>query len=92
MGSILNVPPSPERFYVYLVTNPGDNPKVEYLTRKASFHKSLDQAQLFDKLDDAVAAAEWHAEVAPAGCFLNVARLTLEIDPQFNIMTFEGEA
>lgn len=88
MGSILNTPRSPERFYVYRVTNPGDNPTVEYLDDFGDWANDLDMARLFRTIAGAKGAAADEAAIAPPRTYFNVARLTLEIDPLFDIKTF----
>ncbi len=91
MGSILNKPASPERFYIYRVTDPGDNPKIHYLDKDFEWDVELDRAMLLPDVDTAVHLAKVQAADAPPRVFFNVSRLTLEIDPLYSTITVNME-
>jgi len=88
MGSILNTPKSPERFYIYRVTNPGADSIVEYLDDFGDWTNNPDMARLFRTVAVAKNVAADEAAAAPPRTYFNVARLTLELDPLFDIKTF----
>lgn len=91
MGSILNKPASPEMFYIYRVTNAGDNPTIEYKMERWGWTTDFHKAQFRTSFARTKTAAEGFASCHEKGVYINIGRATIEIDPLYNINTFEGQ-